>query len=154
MSAATGPRLGALATLNFNNGTNATYNTPVWTQVIHCRDLTMGHAMDSADVSRKGTGGVKQQEPTLLDLDLQFEILEVPADNLGFVAIRSAYFGRTVLDTSVCTGVMNTGNGELYTRADYKVFEFKESQPIDGINAWSITMKPCFSTNPVVNGTN
>lgn len=150
MTVAAGIRLGAAAATAYNS---TTYNSPTWVNIVNARDVTVGHSYDSGDASRKGSGGAKQQEPTLSDFDLSFEILEVPSDTTGFVYLRNCYFNKTVLDMATCSGPMTASGGELYTRLDYKIFGFEQSQPVDGIDSWKVTMKPCFSANPIVQGT-
>jgi hypothetical protein len=151
MTVPAGIRMGANATASYNS--SGTYNSPTWVNISTARDVTAGHSFDSADASRKGSGGAKQQEPTLFDLDISLEVLEVPNDTTGFVYLRNAYFSKTVLDFAVCTGAMTASGGELYTRADYKAFSMEQSQPVDGIDTWKFTLKPCYSTNPIVEGT-
>jgi hypothetical protein len=144
---AAGPRTGAAGTINLNSGN---YGTPTWTNIPTARDVTMGHSWDEGDTSRKGSA-IKSQEPTLLALDLQVELLTVPAD-AAFASMVAAFYAKTDMDILVSTGVTTASSGEYFTRCDYKIFSMEDGQPLDGEQTSKFTLKPCYSTNPVTSG--
>jgi hypothetical protein len=146
-AAAAGPRTGAQGTINLNSGN---YGTPTWANIPTARDVTMGHSWDEGDASHKGII-TKQQEPTLLALDLQVELLTVPTDN-GFQVMVAAFYNKTDMDIMVSTGVTTANSGEYFTRCDYKIFSMEDGQPLDGEQTSKFTLKPCYSTNAVTSG--
>jgi hypothetical protein len=141
-------RLGGAASLNLNTGS---YGSPTWSAIQIVTDVTQNLDADEADASTRGNFAFKATEPTLLGIALEFDILEDIADT-NYASIRAAYFARTTLDVFACTGPAAT-SGEIFVRAVYKMFGFKKGEPLNGINKYTVTIKPCYSANPPTTGT-
>ncbi len=142
-------RFGANATVNRNS---ASFGSPSWQYITLCRDLTANLDYEEADATQRGSGGNKQSEPTLRGISLEFDVLE-DLNDANYLALRSAFINKTEIDTLISTGGATT-SGELTLRAGYKIFGFKKSEPLNGINTYSVSMKPCYSTNTPAFATN
>lgn len=151
MSAAAGIRLCFNATMNRNTGN---YGTPVWSAVGLVDDLTLDCTFEEADASIRGSGGYKFTEPTLQVLQLEFGLKCVPSD-AGYIALRANFLStpRAVQDVLISTINSNT-TGEFTLRADYKCVKFGQEEKLAGIIVNPVTLKPCYSANPVVWTTN
>ena len=143
-----GVALGSAATLNRN--TNV-YATPTWSAISVIMDATQDLTMEEADASVRGLAGHKLTEPTQLVDVISFKMLDDSSDT-NWAALRTAYFAKTVLDIMASSATATT-SGALYTRADFKVFEFKRGEPINGLQTTDVTIKPCYSTHTPTQGT-
>jgi hypothetical protein len=144
-----GLKIGANNTLNYNT---ASYGSPSWSPIPTARDVTLNLDAEEADASTRGGGGYKASEPTLKGVSFEWDMLEDHTDT-AYLAIRAAYFAGTTVDLRASTAAA-TAAGELWLRAVCKIFGFKKGEPLNGVNTFTVTAKPCFSANAPSNGTN
>lgn len=138
------PRFGANA--NIYRDTASNWASPTWVAVNNVNDsLNAPHSFEETDTTIRGVGGVAMAEPTLFKPEISFKMLEDVAD-AQFLALRTAYFTKAILHVLICSGLV-TVSGETFMQADMKIFEFKKSEPLNGINTYEITMKQCYSSN-------
>lgn len=132
-------------TLSLNSGS---YGTPTWAAVANTRDVKVGASLDEYDASTRAGGGVKQSEPTMLGLEVTGLVRSDQNDTTGFVALETAFLGRTSLDVLVLDGGATVSGSRGY-RCDMKVFKFDEDQSLGNILHHEFSLKPCVSANPV-----
>ena len=104
--------------------------------------------MDKHDATTRAGGGLKQYEPTLMDLALTGKIRTDESDATGFVAMETAFLARSSIDVMILDGG-NTVNGSRGYRFDAKVFKFGEDQALDGVLFREFELAPCVSDNAV-----
>lgn len=104
--------------------------------------------MDKHDATTRAGGGLKQYEPTLMDLAITGKIRSDESDTTGFVALETAFLGRTSVDVMILDGD-DAVNGSRGYRFDAKVFKFGEDQALDGILFREFELAPCVSDNAV-----
>ena len=131
-------RLGLNAKLYRNTGT---YGTPTWTEVTNVVDSSVGDEMEAADVSTRGSGGFKEEEPTLRAVSLSFQMVN-KAGNADLIALRTAYAGRTSIDMVALDGPIATA-GSNGVRAHYKVFSFARSENLREAQMIDVSLRPC-----------
>ena len=140
-AAAAGSRLGADSTANYNSGT---YGSPTWVGLPVAGDVEFGQTMAEAKVSRR-TLKFDQFEPTMLALEFTFDLLEIPAD-ATFEAVRTAFYARTLVDM-LFSSLGSATSSENQVRVECKIFDMKKVEPLEGVNRFTLKLKPCFSNN-------
>ncbi len=126
-------------TINFNSGT---YTSPTWAAATDVMDVAVGADMDEVDTTTRAGGGVKESEPTLVGLSLSGKVRTDQNDTVGFVAMETAFLGRSSLDTLWLDGATTTVGARGY-RAHLKVFKFGEDQSNGNVLFREFEMKPC-----------
>jgi hypothetical protein len=120
--------------------------TPVWTLVTNIKDLTLNIDKGEAEVSTRGGGGWKATIGTLKDASIEWEMVWDTAD-AGFEAMRSAFFGGTLLGLAVMDGpVAEAGSEGLW--ADCAILKFDRDEALEEAVKVSVTAKPTYSANP------
>lgn len=136
-------RIGLNAKKYRNTGTFA---SPTWVEFKNVVDLDVGDEMDEAETTSRASGGFKESEPTIRSVDLEFQMVNKPAD-ADLLAVRTAYAARTSIDIVALDGPI-ADPGSHGVRARYKVFKFKKGQKLKDAQMIDVTMKPCCDTNP------
>jgi len=126
--------------LYYNSGT---YGSPTWVEIKNVKDLTLNLSYEEAEVSTRGGG--KQYEPTLLDSQIDFEMVRDTADSVQ-TALLAAFVAGTVMDLAVAEGSIAT-NGVKYYRDDYKLFAAPHNENLADVKRIPLTFKPCYSEN-------
>jgi hypothetical protein len=121
--------------------------TPVWVEVTEAQNVTVGITFNESDVTTRGAGGVKQTEPTILELSIEFDIPYLPGST-NFLALQAAAFGRTKIGIAAMSDDI-TNDGSEGPWADVKLFALPIDESIDKTASVKFTAKPCYSTNPV-----
>lgn len=137
-----GVRLGSNAKLYLVSGD---FGDEAYTHIDIVRDMAIDLSNDEFDVTSRASGGVRQFEPILRMMNLEFDILEDPDDD-NWQAIRDAYVGRTSLKLCSAAAGSETDptDGEPVVEAYYKVVGFKEGQSLNGANIRNVVAKPCW----------
>lgn len=127
----------------------ASYATPTWVIVENVKDLTATDTYAEADVSRRATGtaaaGIKQLEPTLREISIEWDMIRDEADT-DFTALRTAHAARTLVDIALASGLIATV-GTNYFRVECKLFEFGRNEALEDANIYHVVAKPCYSVN-------
>lgn len=114
------------------------------TEVENIKDLALNLEMDEGDTTTRGSGGLKQSDPTLLAASIEFDML-VDNEDADYLAIRTAFLNRA----AIAAKVVNKENGAGLD-ADFKVFKFNETQNLGEAQKVSVSMKPCRSARKPV----
>ncbi len=123
----------------------ASYGSPSWNEVANVRDVKLGAEMTEQDATTRAAGGVELAEPILHKLSVGGKIRNDTSDTTGFVALRTAYLARAILDILVLDGPRTT-NDSYGFRFDAKCFSMGEDQAIENILYQEFMLKPCIST--------
>ena len=142
---ATNVKYGFDGTVYFNSGT---YGAPTWNLVSAIRDASVDATMSEVDASTRQGGGLTQSEPIMLSLGLTGKIRTDEADTTGYLAMESAFLGRTSLDILILDNP-NTLSGARGYRFDAKCFKLGEDQALDNLLFREFELKPCVSLNAV-----
>jgi hypothetical protein len=135
-------RLSINAKLYRNTGT---YGSPTWAEVTNCGDLTLSDSYEEANVTRRGSAGYTETEPTLRTIELSFQVFNIASD-ADYLAFLAAHTGRTAIDMQVLDGDRIT-SGTRGVRASFKVVSFTRNQSLSDVQAFDVVMKPCQAAN-------
>lgn len=109
------------------------------TELTNVRDLTLNRGRSEADVTTRGSAwdliAVVRKNASI-----DFEMLFKKSD-AGFDAIRAAFDDGTELEMAFLTGDKGT-SGTKGIQASFSVFQFNESQNLDGVLTVDVTVKP------------
>jgi hypothetical protein len=123
-----------------------TYGSPTFQVMLNVRDCAVQADMDKHDATTRAGGGMKQYEPTLLDLAFTGKVRSDDTDTAGYAKLSTAFHAGSSLDVMILDGAMTTNGSQGY-RFDAKVFKFGEDQAIDGVLFREFELAPCVSTN-------
>lgn len=124
-----------------------TYATPVWNEVDHIKDLSLGGEKSEHDGTTRADGGFKATVGTLIDAPLEFAMPWDP-DDADLTAFRTAFFAGTPIELAIMDGPMTTV-GSQGLRATFEVFKFPIEQPLEGEqDIGPISLKPTVADNP------
>jgi hypothetical protein len=127
----------------FNSGV---YGTPTYNDITNVRDVMIGADFTKTDATTRAGVGLKQSEPTLLDLMLTGKIRKDETDTTGYLALENATLNRASLDILILDNAI-TVNGSRGYRFDAKNFKLGEDQNLDGIVFIEFELAPCVSGN-------
>lgn len=102
------------------------------------KDITVNDEMTEIDVTMRRSNGVKNSEPGIRSVSLEFELVYMPND-AGYKAVRDAYLNRKPIALFATDG---DGGG---IDVDCKIFQFPVARPLDGVLTVSVVAKPCIS---------
>jgi hypothetical protein len=136
-------KYGFKGTINNNTGS---YGTPTWSAISNVRDVMVNADPEKFDASTRAGNGIKQYEPTLIDLGVTGKIRSDETDTNGFVAIETAFLTRASMDLMILDGAATVSGSRGY-RFDAKVFKFGEDQNLGGVNFREFEFAPCVSAN-------
>lgn len=130
-----------------------TFATAVWNLVDNVRDLTIADSFAEADVSRRASG-IKQMEPTIRDISIDFEMVWDTAD-ADFAAMFTAYAARSLLEFAFADGPIGTAGtvasggtvDVTFTRLSCKIFKWERNEPLEGAATVAVTLKHCYTAN-------
>ncbi|MFO0180765.1 MAG: hypothetical protein ACK54I_10820 [Planctomycetota bacterium] len=123
-----------------------TFAAPVWSELKNVRDLTLTDSMGEADVTRRASGGFREQVPTLRENGIEFDMVNIAGDT-DLAAIASNYSARTYFEIAVMDGGITT-SGSRGVRMTVGVFKFERSEELENAQMYSVTLKAAPATNP------
>lgn len=135
-------RLGFKGKLYRNTGT---YGSPTLTAVDEVGDVDVSLEFDSEEATSRESAGVKQEEPTLLGIEISGKIRE-DETSTNYIAIEAATYQRLPLDVWVLTLDKETV-GSRGIRCDVKNHNWTVSQGLNGVQMRDFSLKPCVSSN-------
>ena len=135
--------LGADCKVYRNNG--GSWGTPTWDEVTIVGDVNLNLEMEKAEATARQSGKVKQFEPTLLDLGLEFTLFRDQA-HADLTALETAFTARTSIIMAAATGTITVPTVS-YWKGEMKVSGFSEGQPINGLATIAVKMSPCYGSN-------
>jgi hypothetical protein len=119
--------------------------TPSWTELTNVKNVTLSLQTGEADVTTRGNNGWKATAATLKEGSIEFEMVWDTEDE-GFTAIKSAYFGNSLIGLAVMDGPIETsGNQGLW--ADCMITNFSRDEALEEAITVKVTAKPTYSTN-------
>lgn len=122
-----------------------TYGSPTWAEVTNVGDVTLSDSYEEANVTRRAGGGFTETEPTLRNLELSFQIFNIPAD-ADFLAFTAAHTGRTAIDMQILDGDRTTA-GTRGVRGWFKITSFTRNQSLSDAQTIDVVMKVAQSAN-------
>jgi hypothetical protein len=144
-----GKQVGLDMKLYYNS---ASYAAPTWVLINNVRDLTGPDAFSEADVSTRKLG-MKETEPALRDISIEWEMVYDDQDTTGFVQMQTNYYNRSVTELALADNLIAT-SGAHYLRVTCKLLKFERNEALEGANLYSVSAKPCwpgqfsFNTTP------
>lgn len=121
---------------------SASYDTPTWDEVTDISDLNLTPAMEEADSTARGQGGLGTSEPTILRIEISGKIRDGSPANADYTAFQNAFYGRSALDLLVLDGP-RTVVGSTGVRADFKLFNWAQDQSLATALFNDFSLKPC-----------
>ena len=116
-------------------------SSPAWSELTNAKDVTLNLETGEADVTTRGNGGWKAAAATLKSATIEFEMIW-DTEDVGFTAIKDAYFNNTILGVAVMDGdIAGDGQGLL---ADCMVTNFSRKEPLEEAMTVSVTLKPTY----------
>jgi hypothetical protein len=130
-----------------------TFGTAVWNLVDNVRDVSIPDSYAEADVSRRAAG-LKQTEPTLRDLSIEWEMIWDTAD-ADFAALYVHYAAKTLVELAIADGPIGTAGtvasggtvDVVFTRVECKILSWEKQEPLEGAATVKVVAKPCYSSN-------
>jgi hypothetical protein len=124
----------------------SSWSVPTWVEITNAHDkVDVGLSFSEQDATIRGVGPIKLTEPTLLEIEIGWTMLEDISD-ANFLALRLAFFTKAVIHMLNASGLYSA-TGETYVEADVKICKFAKGEPLDGINTYDVSAKPCYSLN-------
>ncbi len=137
-------RLGMQAKLYFKVGGVAAAGP--WVELANTKDVTLNLQTGEADVTTRGNAGWRATIATLKEGSIEFEMIWDTTDP-GFVAIKNAFFGSTLIGLAAMDGPIATA-GTQGLEADCTITNFSRKEPLEEAIAVSVTAKPTYSATP------
>lgn len=131
-------------------GNNA-YSSPIWTEIVNVKDVTLPLTKGEADASRRGSSW-KTRIGTLKDASIDFQLIQQDGD-ASFTALLDSFLLGTPIDLLVLNGPI-TDTAAQGLRATCEVFNFQDGQPLEGAQTFDVSCKPCPAVNPGSNPPN
>jgi hypothetical protein len=129
--------LGLNAVAAVNSGTAG---SPVWVAQNYIKDLKIPLKMDKHESSTRGSGGIKTNEPTLLDITVTATCFYQPSD-AQCATLLSDMVNRTAREWAFGDGPILT-TGTRWIRAYCSTFGFEESQNLDENQVFDTEISP------------
>ena len=120
-------------------------DTTSWVDCPNIRNCTTSGSYSEDDVTRRGSAGVKESEPALEEVSLDFDLLFNKQDTSDFELILAAKSARTALSVMALDGLSNVA-GSQGPKGNFKVFKFERTEDIEGHVAYAVTLKPCLES--------
>ncbi len=138
-------RLGASAKLYHNTGTSA---APVWVEISHVQDLTLGLKKEDIEANTKSSGGWETTIAGIKKAQVTFKMLKVSGDS-SLKLLMDIYLDVTdptelaIMDQDITT----SGAEGLVATMD--VFDLSDDHPVKGTITRDVTLRPtCNDVNP------
>lgn len=137
-------KYGFHGSLYFNSGS---YGSPTWNLVSAIKDCQLEATFDDQEATTRQGGGLKEHEPTLLDIVFTGKIRTDEGDTTGYLALETATLSRAILDVMILDGA-STVNGSRGYRLDVKNHKFSQAEGVADILYKDFDIKKCISVNP------
>lgn len=106
-----------------------------YTELGNVRDVTFGLEKGEADVTTRANNGWRARTGTLKDGTLEFEMVWDTEDD-GFTALKDAFLDGDVVGMKVLDEEDGSG-----LEADFEVFNFSRTEPLEEAIKVSVSMK-------------
>ena len=108
------------------------------TELKNVKDLTLNLETGEADITTRAAEGWRVTIATLKDGSVEFEMIWDTQD-LGFKAIKTAFFTNTAIALAVLDGPNGSG-----LDADFTITKFTRAEPLEESLKVQVTAKPMF----------
>lgn len=110
-------------------------------------EIDVVRGVETTNVWTEGDATVRQSEvqmtePILAQISISFECPVIP-DDTNYKLLNSIAIAKTKKYFHVYAGPRAEA-GTQYVKAYFKVFDFSDGQPIDGLQTRRFVLKPCF----------
>jgi hypothetical protein len=109
-------------------------------ELTNVKDVTLNLESGEADVTTRANAGWRATVGTLKTGSVEFEMIW-DSDDLGFTAIKDAYFNNTPIALAILDGPGGEG-----LDADFSVTNFTRNEPLEEAITVNVTVKPTYST--------
>jgi hypothetical protein len=106
------------------------------------KDVTLNLSTGEADVTTRGNNGWRATAATLKEGSVEFQMVW-DTDDLGFVAIKDAWFAAGPIALMFLDDVAGSGSG---LDADFVITNFSRNEPLEEAVTVDVTAKPTYST--------
>ena len=96
-------------------------------------------------ITRRGSGGIKESEPSIEEVSIDFDLLKNKNDAADFEQFLAAKVGRSALSVMALDGENEAGSQG--PKGNFKVFKWERGEDLENAIAYSITLKPCLDSN-------
>ena len=110
------------------------------TELTNVKDVTLNLESGEADVTTRANAGWRATVGTLKTGSVEFEMIW-DSDDLGFTAIKDAYFANTL----IALAILDEAGGEGLD-ADFSITSFSRKEALEEAITVSVTAKPTYST--------
>ena len=114
--------------------------TTAATELTNVKDVTLNLESGEADVTTRANAGWRATVGTLKTGSVEFEMIW-DSDDLGFTAIKDAYFANT----PIALAILDEAGGEGLD-ADFSITSFSRKEALEEAITVSVTAKPTYST--------
>jgi hypothetical protein len=135
--------LGLAAKLYLNPTLGYYSDSPDWSEVGNCQDVTLNLEKGDADVTVRQNNGWKATVGTLKDASVDFKMIWDTADE-NFVSIRNAFLNNEGIEFAVMDGPITTPGSEGLV-ALMTISKFSRSEPLTEALTVDVTVKPTYS---------
>lgn len=122
-----------------------TYGAPTWAEVENIKDLTLTQNSDTADASRRGSGGFKASVITLRDISVSFDMVYVSSD-ADWTTLKTAWINGTAIEFAIVNGGI-ASSGTKGIRGTFQLSQFEISQALNDIEMASVQLVLTDATN-------
>jgi hypothetical protein len=109
-------------------------------ELTNVKDVTLNLESGEADVTTRANAGWRATVGTLKTGSVEFEMIW-DSDDLGFTAIKDAYFANT----PIALAILDEAGGEGLD-ADFSITSFSRKEALEEAITVSVTAKPTYST--------
>lgn len=102
-------------------------------------DVNVNVSTGEADVTTRANSGWKQSKATLKECEITFD-MPLDTANAGYIAVRSAFIGGTLIGLAALTGAKATAGNEGIV-GDFTITGFSRAEPIGEAQKMSVTAK-------------
>jgi predicted secreted protein len=110
-----------------------------WTALSNVKDVTLNLETGEADVTTRANNGWRALVATLKAASVEFEMVWDTAD-LGFKAIKDAFFDNTAISLQILDGTAGQG-----LQADFSITNFTRKEGLEEAITVSVTAKVTYS---------
>ena len=110
------------------------------TELTNVKDVTLNLESGEADVTTRANAGWRATVGTLKTGSVEFEMIW-DSDDLGFTAIKDAYFNNE----PIALAILDEAGGEGLD-ADFSITSFSRKEALEEAITVSVTAKPTYST--------
>ena len=114
-----------------------------WAELTNIKDVTFSLEAAEADATSRGSGGWKQDVPTIRSASVEFQMIWDNA-NPVFAAFAAAFTAQTHAEKVIGLQVFSEDGGDGL-QADFAIFQFSRNEELAELMTADVVMKPTYS---------